>query len=142
MNCIKSPFRPNLSIHKDNILFQIIMEHDEQWLTPDKTRAEMVDKIFELWSKYEILDDENKNVECLICNNNLTNGDNTTFTCGHKFHSSCIIQSLIIRSTDKIINIINKEDDNKQSISYKCAQCNNIIYDYPVNKSTFIHNSQ
>ena len=34
----------------------------------------------------------NNENECLICWDALTNGNNMTFECGHKFHSKCIFR--------------------------------------------------
>lgn len=129
---IKNITRPNLHKLSENELLEIINCYDKTWYTINndiiKTRDDMVKKIIELWANYELLDTNSNPIECLVCWDVLTNGNNMTFECGHKFHSSCIVKSLLIHSTDTYINKMNdKEIKDKFKIEYNCPQCKKLI---------------
>lgn len=131
MSIIKQLTRPNLHKYNESKLLEIINEYDKTWFNTNKTRDDMVSKVFELWSNYELVD-SNSNptnpIECLICWDNLTNGNNLTFECGHKFHSSCVIKSLLVHSTDTYINKMNDDEiKGKFSVEYSCPQCKKFI---------------
>lgn len=126
MNYINQITRPNLYKLTERELLDIIISIDKSWFGTDNqiyTRSELVDKIFELWSKNEIVDNFNKPIECLICCESLTNGNNLTFECGHKFHSYCIIKHILVFSTNTYIDYINDNDKKSTKIEYCCPQC-------------------
>lgn len=80
-NFIKKINRPNLHKLNEIDLINIINLYDKLWHNKNKTRDDMVTKIFELWSNHEIIDSNSNKIECLICYDNLTNGNNITFEC-------------------------------------------------------------
>jgi hypothetical protein len=126
--CIKQSTRPNLHKLTEVDLLKIINYYEPEWINDKYTRDDMVLKIFKLWSEYVIIDNNSNPIECLICWDLLTNGNNMTFECGHKFHSSCIVKSMLIHSTDSYINKMN--DDEIQGnfmIEYCCPQCKKCI---------------
>ena len=96
--------RPNLHKLTEKELTNIIIAYNytalDEYNTQKKipSRTELVDKIFELWSNHELKDHFDKPIECLICCDPLTNGNNLTFECGHKFHSGCVIKHLLVFS--------------------------------------------
>ena len=123
INSICKTKRPNVRDFTEDDLKTIIIHWDNKWLNSLETitRTKLVDKVFDLWSKYQL--DE----ECLVCCDNLTNGDNLTFECGHKFHSSCVIKHLLFFSTDSYIDFINDKEKNSTKIEYCCPQCKKSI---------------
>lgn len=125
----KNITRPNLRNLTENELLEIIKEKDSDWCKnhDNHIRDKMVDKIFDLWAQEEIINSYNEKIECLICSDNLTNGNNLSFECGHKFHSLCIIKSTMIGSIDKYINFIKDNEKSFIDINYLCPQCNKII---------------
>lgn len=128
--CIKQSTRPNLHKLKENDLLEIINHYDKTWYSNDnsQTRDDMVVKVFDLWSNYELSDCNAKPIECLICWDTLTNGNNITFECGHKFHSSCVVKSILIHSTDTYINkMADKDIGGKFKVEYSCPQCKKIL---------------
>jgi len=130
--CIKYSTRPNLHKLTEIELLKIIKEYEPNWDNNDKlqlkyTRDDMVAKVFKLWSDYGLKDNNSNSIECLICWDELTNGNNMTFECGHKFHSYCIVKSLLIYSTDTYINKFNDKEINNFKIEYCCPQCKKII---------------
>ncbi len=132
-NCVKYFSRPNLYKLSESELLNIINEYEPDWINnyTNKSnifmRDEMVAKVTKLWSEY-ILKDNNLNpIECLICWDNLTNGNNMTFECGHKFHSCCIVKNLLIFSTDTYIEKNNDKEINNFKIEYCCPQCKRTI---------------
>ena len=127
--CIKQSIRQNLHKISESTLLDIINYYDKSWYDINNhTRDDMVSKVFELWTNYELVDYNSKPIECLVCWNILTNGNNMTFECGHKFHSSCIVKSLLIYSTDTYINkMVDKEIGGKFKIEYSCPQCKKSI---------------
>lgn len=128
IQCIKYSNRPNLHKLTETNLLEIINHYDKSWYNDNKTRDDMVSKVFDLWANYELVDSNCNQVECLICWDVLTNGNNMTFECGHKFHSSCIVKSLMIHSTDTYINKINNNEvQGKFKIEYSCPQCKKCI---------------
>ena len=131
MNIIKQNTRPNLHKISEKELIDIIKDNDNNW---DKlknlekiTRTELVDKIFELWSDNVLNDYLKKPIECLICCDSLTNGNNLTFECGHKFHSLCVIKHMLIFSTDSYQNYLNDKEVTTKKIEYCCPQCKRSI---------------
>lgn len=131
MNCsyIEQSIRPNLYKLTETELISIINNYEPEWITNNKyTRDDMVGKIFKLWSDHVLTDYNSNPIDCLICWDHLTNGNNMTFECGHKFHSSCIVKSLLIHSTDTYINKMNdKEIIDNFTVEYCCPQCKNSI---------------
>ena len=125
--CIKQSTRPNLHKLSESNLIDIINEYEPKWICDKKKhenfRDELVAKVFNLWSEYELKDNNSNSIECLICWDKLTNGNNMTFDCGHKFHSNCIIKSLLCFSTDTYIDKINNKEIEKFKIEYCCPQC-------------------
>lgn len=126
--CIKKSTRPNLHKLTEVDLLKIINYYEPEWVDEKYNRDDMVAKIFKLWSEFILIDDNSNPIECLVCWDLLTNGNNMTFECGHKFHSSCIVKSLLIHSTDSYINkMSDKEIQGKFMIEYCCPQCKNCI---------------
>lgn len=128
--CIKQSTRPNLHKLSELELLKIINNYEPEWIKMNDTytRDDMVAKVFKLWSEYMLIDNNSNPIECLICWDNLTNGNNMTFECGHKFHSSCIVKSLLIHSTDTYINKMNDKDiQGNFMIEYCCPQCKKCI---------------
>ena len=134
INCIT---RPNLHKLTVDELLQII-----KWIKPEypnpntNTRSELVDTIFELWSEHELSDHLTNPIECLICSDRLTNGNNLTFACGHKFHSGCVVKHLLIYSTDSYINYTNDDEIKSLKLEYFCPQCK-----LPIDFIEFLKNS-
>lgn len=136
LNCIKKRWRPDLSVATDGELEQILLEHDADWFTPEKTRNENINRIFELWAEQEIQDQLNNPINCTICYENLSNGNNMTFPCGHQFHSLCVIRAVSIRCSEKCITKLNDKDAPNIELDYFCAQCNVKMDSYSIDKST------
>jgi hypothetical protein len=67
--CIKKSTRPNLHKLKENDLLKIINHYDKTWYNAynNVSRDDMVVKVFDLWSNYELSDCNAKPIECLIC---------------------------------------------------------------------------
>jgi hypothetical protein len=125
---IKQSTRPNLYKLTESELLNIINCYEPEWMNNKYTRDDMVAKIFKLWSEHILIDHNSNPIECLVCWDYLTNGNNMTFECGHKFHSSCIVKSLLIHSTETYINKINDKEINENfMIEYCCPQCKNCI---------------
>lgn len=129
INCIKQSTRPNLHKLTEENLLEIIKNYDLEWVkNTNASRDDMVVKIFKLWSEYELKDNKLNPIECLICWDILTNGNNMSFECGHKFHSNCIVKSLLVFSTDTYINKMNdNEIIGNFKIEYCCPQCKKSI---------------
>lgn len=136
-DCIKNITRPNLYLLSEKHLLEIINKYDDLWYNKSQSRNDMIEKIFNLWSKYNIIDDNGFEIECLICWEKLTNGDNMTFTCGHKFHSKCIIKSILISSIDCSINFIKDNEKKEINVDYNCPQCKNNIETVNFNKNSY-----
>lgn len=132
--CIQNNTRPNLHKLSETELLEIINHWDNLWYFT-QTRSEMVDKIFQLWADYQLMDNHLNQINCLICWDYLTNGNNITFECGHKFHSSCIIKSTLISSIDKYIEFSKDSEKHDITINYCCPQCNKIIESSSWNKN-------
>jgi hypothetical protein len=139
MNTIKQNTRPNLHKLSEKELIEIIKTNDNSWKKleePDKiTRTELVDKIFQLWSDCELIDNLGKSIECLICCDPLTNGNNLTFECGHKFHSLCVCKHLLVFSTDSYQNYLDDKEKQSVKIDYCCPQCKKSIDFVEFNKN-------
>ena len=131
MNIIKQNTRPNLHKLSEKELIDIIINYDNNWKELENlekiSRTKLVDKIFQLWSESELYDYFDKPIECLICCDSLTNGNNLTFECGHKFHSLCVIKHLLVFSTDSYQNYIDDEENKFIKIEYCCPQCKKSI---------------
>ncbi len=139
--CIKQSYRPNLHKLTEINLLEIIEHYDKSWYNNKQNRDDMVAKVFDLWAKYELVDINSNPIACLICWDNLTNGNNMTFECGHKFHSYCIVKSLLVHSTDTYINKINdNEIQEKFKIEYSCPQCKKFIDSVELNKNIYTDN--
>ena len=126
MDCIKGLSRPNLSEFTDEELYKIISDNSKSIesikslkIFEQYSREEMVRIIFSMWSAYELVDID----ECKICWDNLTNGNNMTFECGHKFHSTCIIKSLLFHSTSVYSDYLDDKEKDSVSIDFNCPQC-------------------
>ena len=127
-NCICSNTRPNVHKLSEKQLLDIIMQWDGYWYNGKHTRADMVDKVFQLWSDREISNDITQEpITCLICWDNLTNGNNMSFPCGHKFHSTCIVKSVLVHSTNTYINYLDDNEKQSVSIDFNCPQCKQLI---------------
>lgn len=131
MDYIKQNTRPNLHKLKDNELLELIQNHDPSFSINNNieniSRTKLVDKIFDLWANYELFDFNKNHIECLICCESLTNGNNLTFECGHKFHSGCIIKHILIYTTTEYKNYLEDEQKSSNKINYNCPQCKKII---------------
>jgi hypothetical protein len=130
MNYIKQLTRPNLHKITEIELLNIILEYDNTFVKNNEkifSRTELVDKIFELWSLNELVDHLDKSIECLICCDPLTNGNNLTFECGHKFHSGCIVKHLLVHSTSMYSEFITDNEKKSIKIEYDCPQCKKFI---------------
>ena len=138
INCIKHNTRPNVHKLSESKLLEIISEYDNTWYESKYTRSDMVNKIFQLWSEYELTDIDNKPLECLICWDKLTNGNNMTFECGHKFHSICIVKNVLIYSTDSYINYLDDKEKQTIKIDYTCPQCKKSVDFVEFNKNIVI----
>lgn len=137
--CIKQLTRPNLHKITETTLLEIINHYNETWFKDNNnaTRDDMVAKVFDLWSNYELVDTNSKPIECLICWDVLTNGNNMTFECGHKFHSSCVVKSILIHSTDTYINkMADKDIGGKFKVEYSCPQCKKLLDCIEFDKNT------
>jgi hypothetical protein len=121
MDYILSFVRPNLAILDDDKLKEIINSVDKDFQFENINRIDLVNKIFELWSVHSL------NIQCNICYEFMTNGDNMTFYCGHKFHASCIIKYCIINAVDNYKNDLQNQDKSDINIDFKCPQCNLLI---------------
>ena len=141
MNYIEQSTRPNLHKLTEEELTNIIISYnftalDEyKTITKKPSRTELVDKIFELWSNHELVDHFDKSIECLICYDHLTNGNNLTFECGHKFHSRCVIKHLLVFSTDSYKNYLEDKEKNSIKIEYCCSICKKSIDCVEFNKN-------
>ena len=135
-SCIKYNTRPNVHKLTEQELITIIMEYDSDWILLNKTRNQQVNKIFELWSEQPLTDYANNPIECLICLDTLTSGNNMTFECGHKFHSNCICKSILVRSGDKYAQELEDKEKDKIQLDFNCPQCNISIDKYIINKSS------
>ena len=131
MNIIKQNTRPNLHKLSEKELIEIIKNNDNDFKKTEDyekiTRTKLVDKIFELWSESELYDYVNNPIECLICCDSLTNGNNLTFECGHKFHSLCVVKHLLVFSTDSYQNYLSNKEVSSVKIEYCCPQCKKSI---------------
>ena len=139
INLIEQSTRPNLHKLTEEELKSIIIKYknkvsDEFNENEKLSRTELVDKIFKLWSYHELKDYLNNPIECLICREPLTNGNNLTFECGHKFHSICVVKHLLVFSTDSYQRYLNDTDATNINIQYKCPQCNKNIDSVQFNK--------
>ncbi len=133
-NLINSNTRPDTSKLSDEELIQIIIQNNPEYLTTnnDKSRLKLIEKVFELWSCKEITDSNDNFIECLICYDNLTQGNNLTLCCGHKFHSNCLIKTIVYK-TAYIYDICltdSSNNSNKIIIECVCPQCNTVIEKY------------
>ena len=133
-NCIFKRDRPDLSEVKTSDLEQILLTHDYEWINPERTRVEMIHRIFELWSEKEILDQTNKPIICAICTDTLTNGDNMTYTCGHQMHSGCMSRYIIINCVEKFSSGMKNNDVKELEFDYKCPNCRVIFGSYVFKK--------
>ncbi len=136
---ISQSTRPNLHNISTSDLEKIINDlnyNNIDALTPlsSLTRDEMVSVIFKLWAEHEILDHNSKQIECLICCEFLTNGDNLTFECGHKFHSKCIIAHVVHSTIERHTDLQIDNEKNKDDLKYKCPQCKKEIYSTIIDK--------
>lgn len=132
MDYIKKNTRPNLYKFTEKELFDIILKYDQDFLENSNkqiSRNELIDKVFDLWSNNQICDCDSNPIECLICYESLTNGNNLTFECGHKFHSICIVKHVLILTTTTYKNYLSNENQEKKSnkINYCCPQCKKLI---------------
>ena len=139
MNIIKQNTRPNLHKLSEKELINVIKNNYNSWEKIENLenmpRTKLVDKIFELWSDDELNDHSNKPIECLICSDPLTNGNNLTFECGHKFHSGCVIKHILVFSIDSYQNYLNDNEKNSIKIEYCCPQCKKSIDYVEFNKN-------
>ena len=127
-NCVKCFTRPNLSQYSDLELLDIINEYEPEFESnTEYFREHLIAKIFSLWSSYVLEDNNSQPIECLICWDNLTNGNNMSFECGHKFHSSCIVKNLLIFSTDTYITKMGDKEIENFNIEFLCPQCKKSI---------------
>lgn len=122
-NCICNSTRPNLHKLSETDLREIIYQWDSQWLKEPRNRDELVSKIFELWANKELVGIDSKPLECLICCDILTNGNNMTFECGHKFHSICIVKHLLVFTSSSYKDFLEDKEKNNMNLDYNCPQC-------------------
>jgi hypothetical protein len=98
----------------------------------------MIKKIFELWSEQEILDQTNLPIMCTICYENITNGDNMTYPCGHQTHSTCAMRGILVRSADMFASGLNNKEKQQIDLDCLCVQCNIQIVSHVVDKQNII----
>jgi hypothetical protein len=131
---IHSNTRPDTSNLSDKELKQIIILIKPDWFgdNQNKSRLELIEKVFELWSNMELTDSNDNTIECLICYDNLTQGNNLTLCCGHKFHSNCLIKNVVFRTAYKYDICLTDPDNNSNKIVIECVcpQCNTTIDEY------------
>lgn len=137
-NLINSNTRPDTSKLSDKELIQIITNNEPKWLNSniDSSRLELIEKVFELWSNIELVDINGNNIECLICYDNLTQGNNLTLCCGHKFHSNCLIKNVVYKTSYTYDNCLTdtESNSNKIIIDCVCPQCNTSIEKFNFDK--------
>ena len=138
-DCIYERERPNLSEVIDSALIQILLTHDYEWINPERTRVEMIKKIFEIWAEQEILDHTNNPITCTICYDTLTNGDNLTYPCGHQTHSTCAMKGILVRCAEKFASGLNNKEKQQIDLDCLCVQCNIQIVSYSVDKQDIIN---
>lgn len=143
---IHSNTRPDTSKLSDEELIQIIIQNEPDWFRDNnsKTRLELIEKVFELWSNSELTDSNDNFIECLICYDNLTQGNNLTLCCGHKFHSNCLIKNVVYK-TSYIYDICltdHTNNSNKIVIECACPQCNIVIDKYNFFKPVLIKDNE
>ena len=141
-DCIYERERPDLSEVPDSALTQILLAHDYEWINPDRTRVEMIKKIFEIWSEQEILDQTNSPIMCTICLENMTNGDNMILPCGHQTHSKCMLKGVLIRCADMFVSGLKDKDSQQIELDYTCTQCNVRMDSYILDKNIFSESNE
>jgi len=104
---------PDTLSYSNEELNNIIKKEIAEWENAE--RKVCLEKIKELWNNKELKDKKNNLIECLICCEGLTNNNNLTLECGHKFHSLCLIQSIIIK--DSIIFSKNIKDSHEKEVN-------------------------
>lgn len=127
--------RPDLSNYTNDELFQILLLQNINYKIEE--RAIMVKYIFELWSNNVIVDYQQNSIECLICYENLTNGNNQTLLCGHKFHSTCANKALLVKCSELCINDYKNKNTDNITMYSNCVQCSTKIESYIFKKSDF-----
>ncbi len=142
LDCIFDQFRPDyLSAATDGDLTQILLEYDANWVNPERTRGDMIKKIFEIWAEQEILDKSKNRIICIICGETLKNGNNMTYPCGHSLHSSCMSRYIIINCVEKFSSEINNKEQQIE-FDYKCPHCNVPFETYTFSKQDNIKSDE
>ncbi len=124
--------RPVVDKFTNEDLVKIITHFEPELNTNYLTRIDLVKKIFELWNEQELFDINSNTIECLICYDNLTQGNNLTLSCGHKFHSTCLIRTAVYKTayTFDVCIKDTENNSNKIVIDCQCPQCNTSIDQY------------
>ncbi len=121
--------RPSVDKLTTEELAKIIVHFEPDFDTTNLSRIDFVKKIFDLWNNQELFDSNSNNIECLICYDNLTQGNNLTLCCGHKFHSTCLIKTAVYKTAYTFDVCIGDTENNtnKIIIDCQCPQCNTSI---------------
>ncbi len=133
--------RPDPSNLTDEDLYNVINHYDKDWLTnnPNHERYQVIEHIFYLWSNHNLLDKYHEPIDCLICYDKLSQGNNLSFECGHQFHSDCIIKFIIIKTSEKSIRDFADDKISDIKLNFNCPQCCNLICSHEINKSKFVN---
>ncbi len=130
--------RPDVSSLSDDQLFEIIKTYCKDSFDKKTERIKMIEKIFSIWSNCDLLDKSNQSIDCLICYEPLTQGDNMTVKCGHQFHSTCISKFVLVNISEKAIQGYLGKDGASVSLDFSCPQCNTPISTHSFAKSDII----
>lgn len=140
-NILESKIKPNLDSYTLDELHQIVEEtkinlmesgkyNDFEKLLDikDKTRADIVELLYNLWLDYPLYDNMMNEIECVICLGIITNQDNMILKCSHYLHSSCYMNYLFTNIT-KIEK--NTYYDNNTFVKiknlFRCPKCRDYL---------------
>ena len=140
-NILESKTKPNLDSYTLDELHQIIEEtkinlmesgkyNDFEKLLDikDKTRADIVELLYNLWLDYPLYDNMMNEIECVICLGIITNQDNMILKCSHYLHSSCYMNYLFTNIT-KIEKNTYHGDNTFVKIKnlFRCPKCRDYL---------------
>ena len=125
MDIFKNRIKPDLTKLSDSELHNIITTKLNQ-KCEYTSREELTKQIMFLWNQESI-----DNIECSICLDFITNGNNLMTECGHQYHSTCLFNSLM--KTNKCpmcrYTLI---DDNIYNISTSPNNDVEVLYEYDI----------
>jgi len=88
-------------------------------------------------SRLEITSYDGDDVQCSICLNNITSGqDTTSLSCDHKFHSHCIQRWFIRNGTCPVCRAEQPRTNTEQSVSRSVRLNNNTVFTFEWNNTT------